>query len=206
MAQRSAKNSKQTLRTRRVPPALEQWLGVVNDVPEQSEVEEAANSALQIATRFVQPCPEEHQLIAELRSRLANWGPAAQRAIFTDDLQNAADLGQRLLGLGAAKRAFQIVANSKDSLTPRALPLPIERSASLWLESGKLSVKLAPFLEALQGLEVERLRICPICSQIFWAGRLDKSGCSENCSRVLRQRRLRENRIYRKAHPKTKRK
>lgn len=80
----------------------------------------------------------------------------------------------------------------------------MEKAAGLYIESGVIKIQLAPFLELLQGIEVKRIRLCPVCGNLFWAGRIDKSGCDEACSRVLRQRRLRENRAYQKAHPKSK--
>jgi len=57
---------------------------------------------------------------------------------------------------------------------------------------GILRVLYDPFLRALEGAEVARIRECARCGVIYWAGRLDKLACNE-CTRALRQKRYREN-------------
>lgn len=47
------------------------------------------------------------------------------------------------------------------------------------------------FFNAIKGIEADRLRICEVCSRIFWAKRRDAETCSPNCLNVLRQRRFR---------------
>jgi hypothetical protein len=44
----------------------------------------------------------------------------------------------------------------------------------------------------LQEIEVERIRVCPVCTRLYWAGRLDQSACRAMCSNVLRAKRWRE--------------
>ena len=46
-----------------------------------------------------------------------------------------------------------------------------------------------------RGREVDptRIRQCPICNTIFWAGRSDKVCCSRRCGHTLAGRRYREN-------------
>ncbi|HEV2882846.1 MAG TPA: hypothetical protein VGX24_16340 [Pyrinomonadaceae bacterium] len=48
------------------------------------------------------------------------------------------------------------------------------------------------FFEAIKGIDPDRLRICEVCSHIFWAKRKDAETCSPNCLNVLRQRRFRQ--------------
>lgn len=57
---------------------------------------------------------------------------------------------------------------------------------------GNLRIQHDPLLQALEGVEVSRIRECPICGALYWAGRLDKPAC-DKCTHVLRQRRYREN-------------
>jgi hypothetical protein len=47
---------------------------------------------------------------------------------------------------------------------------------------------LSPFL----GVEAMRVRVCPLCDRIFWAGRSDQPACSKKCAHTLRTRRWRE--------------
>jgi hypothetical protein len=50
------------------------------------------------------------------------------------------------------------------------------------------------FLPAIQGLEIERIRRCPVCGQFFFALRWDRDGkygtkaCSKKCNQVRRMR------------------
>lgn len=48
------------------------------------------------------------------------------------------------------------------------------------------------FLEGVKGIDADRLRICEICNEIFWAKRKDSETCSKSCFNALRQRRHRE--------------
>jgi len=47
-------------------------------------------------------------------------------------------------------------------------------------------------VSVLEKIEVERIRLCPICEQLFWAGRLDQIACSPRCGNTLRARRWRQ--------------
>jgi hypothetical protein len=59
-------------------------------------------------------------------------------------------------------------------------------------EKGLLQVDRAPLLRAIEGVEVSRIRECPICRKIFWAGRIDQPCCSKEHGKVLRTRRWRD--------------
>lgn len=56
---------------------------------------------------------------------------------------------------------------------------------------GKLRLHAHPILEALQGVEVARIRGCPICANIYWAERIDQPACSRRCNNTRRSRVLR---------------
>ena len=47
-------------------------------------------------------------------------------------------------------------------------------------------------IQVLRGIDAERLRICPICDEVFWAKRIETSTCSKKkCSNNFHQRKLR---------------
>src|SRR5262249_30341087 len=46
--------------------------------------------------------------------------------------------------------------------------------------------------DALEGVEADRIRRCPICGKIYWAGRKDQPACKKSCVQALRVRRWRE--------------
>ena len=59
-------------------------------------------------------------------------------------------------------------------------------------EAGNMQLEPHPLLTAINGVEAARIRECPICGKIFWAGRIDKPACKPPCVGVLRTRRHRE--------------
>lgn len=59
-------------------------------------------------------------------------------------------------------------------------------------QQGQIAIKPDELLDALLGAEAERIRQCPICNSIFWAGRIDQKGCSKQCANIIRVHRCRE--------------
>jgi hypothetical protein len=43
------------------------------------------------------------------------------------------------------------------------------------------------FLWSLSGCEAKRIRICPICENLFWAAREDRHACPGRCNNIRRQ-------------------
>lgn len=64
-------------------------------------------------------------------------------------------------------------------------------------DKGESQIVHGPIVEALLGTDIRRIRECPICSDFFWAGRIDQSCCSTQCAHILRTRRWRENYLER---------
>jgi hypothetical protein len=58
-------------------------------------------------------------------------------------------------------------------------------------DEGKAQID-AGLLTALEGVEVARIRRCPICERFFWAGRADQKACSKKCNQTRRVRLWRE--------------
>jgi hypothetical protein len=47
-------------------------------------------------------------------------------------------------------------------------------------------------LQSLNGCEAKRIRICPVCENLYWAARITRPACSKECNNTRRQRELRE--------------
>jgi hypothetical protein len=56
---------------------------------------------------------------------------------------------------------------------------------------GTIEVKTDLFFEAINGVEIKRIRQCPVCTSIFWAGRITQQCCTPRCSNIFRVRRHR---------------
>jgi hypothetical protein len=64
-------------------------------------------------------------------------------------------------------------------------------------DKGESQILQGPLVEALVGVDARRIRQCPICSDFFWAGRIDQPCCTSQCAHILRTRRWRENYLER---------
>ena len=59
-------------------------------------------------------------------------------------------------------------------------------------KDGKIRFEKSLIITVLEGVEARRIRECPICQKIFWAGRIDKKCCSARCRKVWQTRRWRK--------------
>lgn len=60
-------------------------------------------------------------------------------------------------------------------------------------EAGIVDFTFDEFSTAIKGIDVRRIRECEICQRIFWAGRIDKTCCSDACANVYHVRGWRDN-------------
>jgi hypothetical protein len=58
-------------------------------------------------------------------------------------------------------------------------------------ERGQAEFNIDHLVKVLDGVEVSKIRVCPICGVIFWAPRKDAPCCSIRCGKVQRTRRYR---------------
>jgi len=194
-----------TPRLTQAPLGLDAWIAAANAISPDQVI-----SLLLLPHGGVRPLwlaranhaeAEREQEIRELQSRTASWGKAAVNYIFRCDT-NPQEPGERLNELVSAHLTLRNVANlgRSHSTINQVITLPNAPGshARLLSDKGKLRIETSPFLTMLNGIQADRIRICPVCEKLFWAGRLDKSACGELCAGTLRQRRLRENRQYKK--------
>lgn len=202
MKQRGHKAALQALRTTPPPPGLGAWIDAVNGLP-------ADPVDLMLIANGIQPLwaaqangarQERTAKIRNLRERTAGWGRSAAAYVFRRDT-DPQEPGERLSELVSAwvtLRHVAALASNGACGRVMAVPDPPGAGARLISDHGVLRVEVSPFLAMLNGIEAERIRLCPICQKLFWAGRRDKSACSLQCAGAFRQRKLRENRAYKK--------
>lgn len=90
-------------------------------------------------------------------------------------------------------RGLIINFTNSDYKTARQLPYLFQSKTRMNIdENGYIRFLGNEFIEALEGVEISRIRICENCSRIFWAFRVDKKGCNENCCGNLRTKKSRE--------------
>lgn len=204
-----ARRARQTLpRTRRAPEKLGKLIDLVNllplDISDQSlrvskmELDQAmwpdvGNWPKQMAALASALTP----IIAELPAPIRNFiGP-----IQPDTAWEAKEKYGLLI---EARSILRIIASlSKDSRSApiRDTSIPIALRVD---EHGWIKIENNLLIEALteqvkrkgkkqEGIAVARIRKCPICQRIYWAGRLDKPSCSNQCGQTYRVREWRKN-------------
>jgi hypothetical protein len=147
---------------------------------------------------------EREREIAQLRKRTAGWGNQTVAYIFRRDV-DPIEPGERLGEVVSAWSMFRDIAGfgtplRKSGRVPITAPVTVgARLVSHW---GVLTLEIAPILRLLDGIEADRIRLCPICDKLFWAGRRDKTTCSQRCAGTWRQRTLRGARAANRAYKK----
>ena len=58
-------------------------------------------------------------------------------------------------------------------------------------EKGRFELSPPILFYRLKGIEVFRIKECPVCDRIFWAGRKDMRCCDAKCSHIFRSRKYR---------------
>jgi hypothetical protein len=58
-------------------------------------------------------------------------------------------------------------------------------------ENGRIQLVFGTLARMLDGAEVERIRQCKMCHEIFWAGRLDQETCTRRCTNLFHQHKRR---------------
>lgn len=60
------------------------------------------------------------------------------------------------------------------------------------IADGIIRYKIEWYAEVFEGVDIAKIRRCPICEKVFWQNRKDKKTCSKPCSNVLAKRDHRE--------------
>jgi hypothetical protein len=88
------------------------------------------------------------------------------------------------------KNALKGLSKFKDD--DIAFNINFPRDTSIFIDAeGVINIRTPAFLQAIDGVEITRIRECPVCSSIFWAGRTTQQCCTPRCSNIFRVRRHR---------------
>jgi hypothetical protein len=82
--------------------------------------------------------------------------------------------------------------SSSSNRVERQMPYLLQPKTRINIdEKGKIHFS-SELIEALEGVEISRIRICENCSRIFWQGRTTQKGCNTNCANNIRVKKSRE--------------
>lgn len=96
---------------------------------------------------------------------------------------------------GKIKKSFiQMLDDFGKNKNDKSFELPtIEITVKPMIDSeGKLEIKIPAVFDVLNDINADRLRICEICNQIFWAKKKNSETCQKSCYNTLGQSRYRK--------------
>lgn len=175
---------RQVLRIKSAPEKLKELIALVNLLP--SDIRTALQIFLAYKTTDLQDWINEYlKDIERLPKQLQEFiGPV--------QIETRTTVSSRYNLLLNAKELLRAIAEGQIN---NNLALPItEALATLATDKkGKIVFIRTPLAEILEGVEAARIRLCPICDNVYWAGRIDQPTCSKRCGQTLRVRRWRGN-------------
>jgi hypothetical protein len=188
----STENSQQASRLRPVPQELERFIRLANALPSPEGLPGAEpKDRLPVREHW----DSDEAVVENLMVRF----PAFRS--FMDGVnvkeEDPVEMVQRCLRLKTIRSILYTIARIRsDNQLTSGLVLggaDLENLVSVRSDTaGILRIEHDSLLRALEGVEARRIRECPICGALYWAGRLDKPACKTECDHVLRQRRYRE--------------
>jgi hypothetical protein len=207
-------NKKQASRTKPVPAALAVYIDLANVLPAPEQLPGSVSG--DVLDRYW----EDERQIAALAAKFNAFRDYLEGADLEVGLPVAAKLEdypeevglplealRRCKYLGSIRALLRTFARNHAQWLPSAKGHAQSQSSENLLigsrledlvsghanEDGRFRVQHHPFLRALEGVELARIRECPICGNIFWAGRIDQPCCKTKCAKSRRTRRWREN-------------
>jgi hypothetical protein len=165
--------------------ALEPWLKFAN-LPNGPELQSAFIA--QFASRPIGTFPPvffQFKIAVEL---------SETRGAFSEKLARTYELVRNLfeqIRAGEPSAIGSAYEGGADELVSFPITFFVDRT-----EAGRVTFQPDPLLEnfksAIDGVESDRVRLCPICSRFFFALRITQRACSTRCNQTRRVRAWRE--------------
>jgi hypothetical protein len=186
--QMSNSGEQQASRAKPVPATLAEYIDLANILPRPEDLPGAING--DIHDYYWRDEGHTEALVARYE----------KFRLYMKDVDLAAELPvqavQRCKALGEIRSVLRNIARmDKDKMATQNILTGsnLEDAVTVLADpDGKCRVQHHPLLRALEGVELNRIRECPICGQIYWAGRIDKPCCTDRCARIRRTRKWRE--------------
>jgi hypothetical protein len=197
-------------RTRPIPQSLQKLLTLINSLPpepmrfplavDRSEIEQLSTEFWEYVKALPKPIKEfVGPVDMKTSMTLAYVEPRRSKGYSPDKTMRAAY--NRYTSLVSARDALKYLAtfnNWNNDFGFNVIPAnPVQLTVAVTLradEVGRFNIVSNDVVAGLldNELEAHRIRECPICNKLYWAGRITKPTCSKECGNTLRQRRWRE--------------
>jgi hypothetical protein len=186
-------NRRQASRSHRPPPELAALLELANILPPAEEPPELFPPSMPVQS----VTPEQWLWVSSTIQGLMRNLPRFKKYMKGVDLQQDPPLQayERAHFIKQIRDVLRVLARYGRSPTTESLPIGAYLESLVFAKidgKGRLHVEHTRLLQAIEGVEISRVRLCKICRRIFWAGRTDKDCCSPKCTGVNRTRKWRE--------------
>lgn len=130
----------------------------------------------------------------ELATFLYHWFSAYVAKKGEDSLDDLVDFSCSIAEIQSGARNLKRLIRYKNVAKKRKkINLDkIEAEAFLVMRGTTVQTVKSRFFEAIENVDTDRIRICDVCENIFWATRFDSKTCSKQCYNTFRQRQFRE--------------
>ena len=191
----SRKSNQQASRLKPAPSRLSDLIELVNSIPLERKLLTENDIYLMIVEEGANLDRETweaayHKVIQDLPHQVQGFvGQIGDKPLE--------DIAERYSSYITARKVLVAIAR-RNNAEPRQSSMPpeakgIKITVSLTTDpKGKINISTDEVLGALSQVEMSRIRQCPICNRIFWAGRIDQNCCGSQCAHVQRSRRWRE--------------
>jgi len=191
----SRKYSRQASRLKPAPVQLKELIDLVNSVPLERKLLTEEDIYGLITEKVANPGKEHwedayHRIIQDLPKQVREY-------IGRIGEKHLEEIADRYSSYITARKVLVAIAR-KNKAKARQSSMPPETkgvkvTVSLTTDAkGRILFSTEELLVALTNVEMSRIRQCPICNIIFWAGRKDQNCCDSQCAHVQRTRRWRE--------------
>ncbi len=176
------------------PPELQELIELVNLLP--SDLKQFENDLNKLSSQFYQEFQTTPELYSEVSKnysqKLASWFNSLKANGFvnqTMEIKRLINNKITLLWFIEAYQTFKEFNNPTQDFN-------FDKNISAFSFNEDSTIRLTSFLVVdiliRNKIQIERLRICPICKKVFWAKRVEAQTCrKKQCSNNFHQRKLR---------------
>lgn len=153
----------------------------------------ASAADLQVATNLLLPQKGEAEVKRLVEAGFARMDEISEEHPFSSVLW-IRQVRERVLLAFAVRQLVHCMAHPRELQTADSTSLydgSSWSSAYFQIREGKVKFQQSVLISLLEGVEVARVRECPVCFKYFWAGRINMRCCSTAHAGVLRMREYR---------------
>jgi hypothetical protein len=185
--------TRQASRLRSAPEQLRKYIDIANLLPPRESPPELLPAGAPVAEVTVAQWSNVVTAIGDLIKRFPRFGQFMKGV----DLRQypPVEAYRRCRDFAVVRDVMFALARSDKTKLAESIPIATSLEGLVSIsanQNGILRLERMPLLQAIEGIEASRVRQCPICRNIFWAGRIDQPCCSTPCAKICRTRRWRE--------------